>query len=92
VIDRPHSFQNKVAGLEISSYLYVIKLKDMKTPLVQEALDLFVQTMPMEDMAADHPMFWELYEKECKIFELFGHMTEDEHDTYRKAVIKLRGH
>lgn len=64
----------------------------MKSELVQKALDLFVQTMPLEDMAADHPMFWELYEKECKIFELFGHMTEDEHDTYRKAVIKLRGY
>lgn len=64
----------------------------MSTQLVQEALDLFVQTMPLEDMAADHPMFEELYEKECKIFELFGHMTEDEHNAYRKAVIKLRGH
>ena len=64
----------------------------MSTSLVQEALDLFVQTMPLEDMAADHPMFNELYDKECKIFELFGHMTEDEHNTYRKAVIKLRGH
>ena len=31
-------------------------------------------------------------EKECKIFELFGHMTEDEHNTYRKAVIALRGY
>ena len=64
----------------------------MSTPLVQEALDLFVQTMPLEDMAADHPMFEELYENECKIFELFGHMTEDEHNAYRKAVIKLRGY
>ena len=64
----------------------------MSTQLVQEALDLFVQTMPLEDMAADHPMFNELYEKECKIFELFGHMTEDEHNMYRKAVIKLRGY
>jgi len=64
----------------------------MSTQLVQEALDLFVQTMPLEDMAADHPMFEELYEKECKIFELFGHMTEDEHNSYRKAVIKLRGY
>lgn len=64
----------------------------MNTPLVQEALDLFVQTMPLEDMAADHPMFDELYDKECKIFELFGHMTEDERNTYRIAVIKLRGY
>ena len=64
----------------------------MNTQLVQEALDLFVQTMPLEDMAADHPMFWELYEKECKIFDLFGYMTEDEHNTYRKAVQVLRGY
>ena len=61
----------------------------MKSELVQEALDLFVQTMPLEDMAADHPMFWELYEKECKIFDLFGYMTEDEHNMYRKAVQAL---
>ena len=64
----------------------------MNTQLVQEALDLFVQTIPLEDMAADHPMFEELYDKECKIFELFGHMTEDEHNAYRKEVIALRGH
>jgi hypothetical protein len=64
----------------------------MKSELVQKALDLFVQTMPLEDMAADHPMFWELYEKECKIFDLFGHMTEDEHNMYRKAVQALRGY
>ena len=64
----------------------------MSTQLVQEALDLFVQTMPLEDMAADHPMFYQLYDKECKIFELFGHMTEDEHNAYRKAVQALRGH
>jgi hypothetical protein len=64
----------------------------MNTQLVQEALDLFIETMPLEDMAADHPMFNELYEKECKIFDLFGHMTEDEHNSYREAVIKLRGH
>ena len=64
----------------------------MSTQLVQEALDLFVQTMPLEDMAADHPMFYQLYDKECKIFELLGHMTEDEHNAYRKAVQALRGH
>ena len=64
----------------------------MNTQLVQEALDLFVQTMPLEDMAADHPMFEELYEKECKIFDLFGYMTEDEHNAYRKAVQALRGY
>ena len=29
----------------------------MKSELVQKALDLFVQTIPMETMSADHPMF-----------------------------------
>ena len=48
--------------------------------------------MPLEDMAADHLMFWELYEKECKIFDLFGYMTEDELNMYRKAVQVLRGY
>ena len=61
----------------------------MSTPLVQEALDLFVQTMQLEDMDADHPMFKELYEKECEIFELFGYMTDEEHYAYREAVQKL---
>ena len=58
----------------------------MNTPLVQEALDLFVQTMPLEDMAADHPMFWELYEKECQILELLNRMTDEEHASYRVYV------
>lgn len=61
----------------------------MNTQLVQEALDLFVQTMPLENMDADHPMFKELYEKECEIFELFGYMTDEEHYAYRTAVQTL---
>ena len=64
----------------------------MSTQLVQDAIKLFIETMPLETMDAEHPMFWELYDKECKIFELFGHMTEDEHNAYRKEVIALRGH
>lgn len=58
----------------------------MNNNLALEAFVLFVQTMPLEDMAAEHPMFEELYEKECKIFELFGRMTDDDKDAYRKAV------
>lgn len=58
----------------------------MNTQLVQEAFDLFVETMPLETMYPDHPMFEELYEKECKIFELFGRMTDDEHAEYRRKV------
>ena len=58
----------------------------MNNNLALEAFVLFVQTMPLENMAADHPMFNELYEKECQIFELYGRMTDDEKDAYRKAV------
>ena len=58
----------------------------MNNNLALEAFELFVETMTLETMSPDHPMFNELYEKECKIFELFGRMTDDEHNAYRKAV------
>jgi hypothetical protein len=61
----------------------------MKSELVQKALDLFVQTIPMETMSADHPMFWELYEKECQIFPLLERMTDVEKNTYRLSVQTL---
>lgn len=62
----------------------------MVKPLVQEALNLFIETMPLEDMDADHPMFNELYEKECRIFTLFGMMTDDEMSEYRSVVKYLK--
>ncbi len=33
--------------------------------LVQEAVDLFIETKSLESMDAEHPMFEELYQKEC---------------------------
>ena len=57
--------------------------------LVQEAINLFIETMPIETMSPEHPMFWELYEKECKIFELLNRMTDEEHATYRTHVQML---
>jgi|688.fasta_scaffold592499_1 hypothetical protein len=57
--------------------------------LVKEAVDLFVETMPMETMSPDHPMFWELYEKECQILELLNRMTDEEHASYR-AYVQLK--
>ena len=64
----------------------------MNNNLVLEAFVLFVETMPLENMDADHPMFNELYEKECQIFELFGRMTDDDKVAYRKAVQAVKIH
>ena len=62
----------------------------MKSQLVQEAVDLFIETLPLEDMPAEHPMFDELYEKECRIFTLFGMMTDDENNEYRTVIQYLK--
>ena len=61
----------------------------MNNNLVQEAFELFVETMPLETMPLnDETSFvWhDLYSKECKIFALLGRMTDEEKDAYRKAV------
>ena len=62
----------------------------MKSQLVQEAVDLYIETMPLQNMDADHPMFDELYEKECQIFVLFGKMSDDESNEYRTVVKYLK--
>jgi len=58
----------------------------MNEQLVQEAVDLFIETIPLQDMDAEHPMFNELYDKECRIYVLLGMMTDDESNEYRIAV------
>ena len=61
----------------------------MNNNLVQEAFELFVETMPLETMPLnDETSFvWhDLYSKECKIFDLLRRMTDEEKDAYRKAV------
>ena len=60
----------------------------MKSNLVQKAVGLFIETLPLETMPSDHPQFNELYDKECQIFYLFGLMTEEEHEEYRQEVAK----
>ncbi len=62
----------------------------MNEQLIQEAVDLFIETLPLQDMDADHPMFNELYEKECRIYVLLGMMTDDESNEYRIAVKYIR--
>jgi hypothetical protein len=58
----------------------------MNTQLVQDAVNLFVETIELDTMAAEDPRFMELYEKECQIYILFEQMTEDELNRYRSAV------
>jgi hypothetical protein len=63
------------------------KLKNMvNEELVQEAVNLFIETRPLEDMGAEDPMFEELYEQECRIYQLFGRMNDEEMNEYRIAV------
>jgi hypothetical protein len=54
--------------------------------LVQEAVDLFIETKSLESMDAEHPMFEELYQKECQLYVLFGSMSEDDANEYRTVV------
>jgi hypothetical protein len=67
----------------------IMKIKVMNTQLVQEAFDLFVETMPLETMPLNNEtsfVWHDLYSKECKIFDLLGRMTDDEKNEYRKKV------
>ena len=54
--------------------------------LVQDAVNLFIDTLPLENMDAEDPMFNKLYDKECQLYVLLGQMTEEDGDEYRIAV------
>lgn len=60
----------------------------MNTQLVQEAFDLFVETLPLDtiDINTESARWHDLYSKECKIFDLFRHMTDEEMIIYREKV------
>jgi|694.fasta_scaffold03880_16 hypothetical protein len=61
-------------------------MKDMNIQLVQDAVNLFVETIELDTMDTENPRFNKLYEKECQIYILFEQMTENELDKYRAAV------
>ena len=52
----------------------------MITSLVEKAVALFVETLPLEGMSVDHPEFHHLYSQECKLFDLMRQMGEGELD------------
>jgi hypothetical protein len=50
---------------------------------LHQALILFIETIPLENMQIDELEFYTLYEKECEIFSLLVKMTEEELEKYR---------
>lgn len=53
--------------------------------LVQDAVNLFVETRSLESMDAEHLMFEELYQKECQLY-VIGSMSDDDMNEYRIVV------
>jgi len=62
------------------------KLKHMNTELVNQAVALFVETLPLEGMSVNHPQFHHLYSQECKLYDCMRRMSADELKTYGVTV------
>ena len=58
----------------------------MRHVLVTTAYQLYIDTVPMEAMPADHPEFHDLYAKECQLFDLLRQMSWEEGEEYRHIV------
>jgi hypothetical protein len=56
------------------------------TALVNQALKLFVETLPLESMSPDDQQFHHLYSLECKLYGMMRTMSEGEMDEYRYQV------
>ena len=54
--------------------------------LVKQAVELFVETIPMAAMDANDPQFHHLYSQECKLFDCMRRMSEEEKNDYRAQV------
>lgn len=64
----------------------------MNEQLVQEAVDLFIETLPLEttDIETESYKWHDLYSKECNLYVLMGRMTDEESNEYRIAVKYIR--
>ena len=58
----------------------------MNTELVNQAVTLFIETLPLEGMSVDHPQFHHLYSQECQLYRLIRLMEEDEANEYKDRV------
>ncbi len=55
-------------------------------PIVQEALSLYKETMPLSKMLESDPEFEYLYSQECKLFNMLQAMDYLQLDSYRDEV------
>ena len=58
----------------------------MNKDLITTAFQLYVETVPLENMSVDHPEFHDLYSKECQLFDLLRKMDWEESEEYRHQV------
>jgi hypothetical protein len=61
----------------------------MNTELVKQAVELFVETIPMDTMDVDHPQFHHLYSQECKLYDCIRRMSEGECEEYGRQVADM---
>jgi hypothetical protein len=64
----------------------------MNTELVKQAVELFVETLPLEttDINTQSHEWHHMYSLECKLFGLMRTMSEGELDEYRHQVRKIQ--
>jgi hypothetical protein len=60
----------------------------MQNNIVLETVNLYIATMPLEGMDAEHPSFHALCDIEAKLFSNLMKMTEAEKGEYRAAIVK----
>jgi len=60
----------------------------MNTELVKQAVELFVETLPLEttDINTESAKWHHLYSLECKLYGMMRTMSENELDEYRHQV------
>jgi hypothetical protein len=58
----------------------------MNEALITTSFQLYVATVPLETMSADHPEFHDLYSKECQLFNLLRQMDWQELEDYKHKV------
>ena len=60
----------------------------MTTQLVKQAVELFVETLPLEtmDIETESAEWHHLYSQECKLYDCIRRMSADELNEYRDRV------
>lgn len=71
---------------ELQRQAEVIEAHAKSMSPVEQAVRLFIETIPLEKMDAQDPRFHELYEKECKLFSLMAEFTIKETSEYKKRI------